>query len=51
MGTDQSTKFVGQAVHKNSISLANANNCADGDVRLYGTIRNTLQEIGKVTPG
>jgi transposase len=48
MGTDQSTKFIGLDVHKNTISLAIANSGADGEVRLYGTINNTLEVIDKV---
>lgn len=47
MGTHQSTKFIGLDVHKNSISLAIASNGED-EVRLYGTIRNTLDAMDKV---
>ena len=43
MGNDQSTKFIGLDVHKNTISLAIANSGEDREVRLYGTIRNTLE--------
>ena len=35
------TKFVGMDVHQKSISIAIADDGADGEVRLYGTIRNT----------
>jgi hypothetical protein len=40
METNQSTKFIGLDIHKNSISLAIASNGEDGEVRLYGTISN-----------
>jgi transposase len=48
MGTDQNTKFIGLDVHKNTISLAIAKSGADGEVLVYGTIRNTLDAIDKV---
>ncbi len=48
MGTDWSTKFISLDVHKNTISLAVAKSGADEEVRLYGTIRNTLEAIDKV---
>lgn len=48
MGTDQSTKLIGLDVQKNTISLAIAKSGADGEVRLYGTIRNTPEAIDKV---
>ena len=34
------TKFVGIDVHQNSISIAIADDGPEGEVRLYGTIRN-----------
>lgn len=48
MGTNQNTKFIGLDVYKDSISLATASNGDDGKVRLYETIRNTLEAIDKV---
>jgi transposase len=48
MGSDQSTKFIGLDVHKNTISLAIAKSGADEEVRFYGTIRNTPEAIDKV---
>jgi len=42
------TKFVGMDVHQKSISIAIADDGPDGEVRLYGTIRNTGGAIDKV---
>ena len=42
------TKFVGMDVHQKSISIAIANDGPDGEVRLYGTIKNTVEAIDKV---
>ena len=41
------TKFVGMDVHQKSISIAIADDGPDGEVRLYGTIRNTGGAIDK----
>ena len=48
MGKNYSTKYVGLDVHKNSISIAIADGGRDGQVRLYGTIENTFDAMGKV---
>ena len=48
MGRNLRTKFVGMDVHQKSISIAIADDGPDGDVRLYGTIRNTAEGIDKV---
>lgn len=48
MRNDQSIKFIGLDVHKDSISLAIAENGSNGEVRLYGTIKNTIEDIDKV---
>ena len=48
MRNDQSIKFIGLDVHKDSISLAIAENGPNGEVRLYGTIKNTMEDIDKV---
>jgi transposase len=42
------TKFIGLDVHKNSITIAIADGGRDGQVRLYGTIENTFDAMGKV---
>lgn len=44
----KTTKFIGLDVHKNSISLAVADGGPDGEVRLYGTIKNTIEALDKV---
>ena len=41
------TKFVGMDVHQKSISIAIADDGPDGEVRLYGTIKNTIEAIDK----
>jgi len=41
------TKFVGMDVHQKSISIAIADDGPDGEVRLYGTIKNTTEAIDK----
>ncbi len=48
MGKNHCTKFVGMDVHQKSISIAIADDGPDGDVRLYGTIKNTIEAIDKV---
>ena len=50
------TKFIGLDVHKDTITVAIANEGRKSEVRLYGTIANTTETIGKVitnlmTPG
>ena len=41
-------KYVGLDVHKDSITIAIADEGRDGNVRLYGKIRNDLEQINKV---
>ena len=41
-------KYVGLDVHKDSITIAIADEGRDGNVRLYGKIRNDLEQIDKV---
>jgi len=48
MRNNHRTKFVGMDVHQKSISIAIADDGPDGEVRLYGTIKNTVEAIGKV---
>ena len=48
MGKNLLTKFVGMDVHQKSISVALADDGPDGEVRLYGTIKNTTEAIDKV---
>ncbi len=48
MGKNLRTKFVGMDVHQKTISIAVADDGPDGDVRLYGTIKNTIEAIDKV---
>lgn len=48
MGKDNSIKFVGLDVHQNSITLAIADNGPEGEVRLYGTIKNTIEALDKI---
>ena len=48
MRNDTTVKFVGMDVHKDSISLAIAENGSPGEVRLYGTIKNTTEALDKV---
>ncbi|MFW2366386.1 MAG: IS110 family transposase, partial [Desulforhopalus sp.] len=47
MGNNLRTKYVGMDVHLKSISIAIANDCPDGEVRLYGTTKNTVEVIDK----
>ncbi len=42
------TKFVGMDVHQKSISIAIADDGPDGEVRLYGKTKNTVEAINKV---
>ncbi len=49
MGNNHRTKFVGMDVHQKSISIALADEGPDGDVRLYGTIKNTPEAIDKLS--
>lgn len=48
MGQDHSIKFIGLDVHQHSITLAIADNGPEGEVRLYGTIKNTTEAIDKI---
>ena len=48
MVKNHSTKFIGLDVHKNSITIAIADGGRAGQVRLYGTIENTVDAMGKV---
>ncbi len=48
MGKNHRTKFVGMDVHQKSISIALADDGPDGEVRLYGTIKNTPEAIEKL---
>ena len=48
MGKNHRIKFVGMDVHQKSISIALADDGPDGEVRLYGTIKNTQEAIDKV---
>ncbi len=41
MGNKLHTKYVGMDVHQKTISIAIADDGPDGEVRLYGTIKNT----------
>jgi transposase len=41
-------KYVGLDVHKDSITIAIADEGRDGNIRLYGRIRNDLEQINKV---
>ena len=42
------TKFVGMDVHQKTISIVIADAGPDGEVRLYGKIKNTVEAIEKV---
>lgn len=44
----KSVKYVGMDVHKDSITIAIADQGRDGSVRVYGKIANDLQQIDKV---
>ena len=48
MENNHRTKFVGLDVHQKSITIAIADDGPDGEVRLYGTIRNIRGAIDKV---
>ena len=48
MGKNHRPKFVGMDVHQNTISIAFADDGPDGEVRLYGRIKNTPEAIDKV---
>jgi len=48
MGKNLRTKFVGMDVHQKTISIAVADDGPDGDVKLYRTIKNTIEAIDKV---
>ncbi|MGI9571649.1 MAG: IS110 family transposase, partial [Desulfobulbia bacterium] len=48
MGKNLRTKSVGMDVHQKSISIAIADEGPEGEVRLYGTIKNTAEAIDKV---
>ena len=48
MGNNFRTKFAGMDLHQKSISIAIADDGPEGEVRLYGTIKNTVEAIDKV---
>ena len=48
MGKNHLIKFVGMDVHQNTISIAFADDGPEGEVRLYGRIKNTPEAIDKV---
>ena len=48
MGKNHRIKFVGMDVHQKSISIALADDSPDGEMRLYGTIKNTPEAIDKL---
>ena len=48
MGKDSTTKFIGLDVHSKTISVAIADEGRKGEVRHYGTIKNTVEALGKV---
>jgi len=48
MGKDHRIKFIGLDVHQHSITLAIADNGPEGEVRLYGTIKNTVEALDKI---
>jgi transposase len=45
---EKSIKYVGLDVHKDSITIAIADDGRDGEVRVYGKIANNLDQIDKV---
>jgi len=49
MGKSHKIKFIGLDVHKNSITIAIADGDRAGEVRLYGSIKNTVEALDKVT--
>ncbi len=48
MGKDHRIKFIGLDVHQHSITLAIADNGPEGEVRLFGTIKNTVEALDKI---
>ena len=44
----KSIKFIGLDVHKNSISIAIADEGRDGEVRYYGRINNSMNQLDKI---
>ena len=48
MGRNSTTKFIGLDVHSKTISVAIADEGRKGEVRHYGTIKNTTEAIEKV---
>ncbi len=48
MKNNQCTKFIGLDVHKDTIAIAIADDDAEREVRLYGTIKNTIEALNKV---
>ena len=47
MKKDSTTKFIGLDVHSKTISVAIADEGREGEVRHYGTIKNTFEAIIK----
>ena len=45
---NKTVKYIGMDVHKDSITIAIADEGRDGDARIYGKIPNTLDQINKV---
>jgi transposase len=48
MEKDSTTKFIGLDVHSKTISVAIADEGREGEIRHYGTIKNTTEAIEKV---
>lgn len=48
MRKGHNTKFIGLDVHQHSFTLAIADNGPEGEVRLYGAIKNTVEALDKI---